>query len=85
MAEKITQSNFPELICKAIHDKMNNLAKKALGTALTACVKEIKTNKISLSVLQAQCKALEGKDIKITSSAGVDSNIKPGMTIQSQL
>lgn len=85
VAEKITQSNLPELIRKAIHDKMNDLAKKALGTALTACVKEIKPNEISLSVLQAQCKALEGKDIKITSSAGVDSNLKPGMTIQSYL
>ena len=82
VAERITESNVVELLREAIHKKKTDLAKKAVGKLVGAYIKETKPNEISFSVLLSECKELEGQDIKIESSAGVDPALKPGMKIK---
>ncbi|MBQ7704004.1 MAG: hypothetical protein IJT73_01035 [Selenomonadaceae bacterium] len=81
-AEKITDMNLVENIRKAIRKKNEQLFKKALGTTLTAYIKEAKPNEMSLEVLTAECKELEKQEIRLESTEGVETSLKTGMKIK---
>lgn len=82
VSEKITQSNLIDIIRQAIQRKKTDIVKNALGKAVDTYIKEVKPNEITLSVLISECKELEGQDIKIESSKGVDSSITQGMKVK---
>ena len=82
VAERITKSNIADIIRQAIHRKKSDIAKKAIGQMVGTYVKEAKPNEITLSVLISDCKELEGQEIKIESSQGVDPSIQQGMKVK---
>lgn len=81
IAEKITESNLPDLIRKMIRDKSEAIFKKLAGKTISMAIKSKKNKEITLEFLEARCKELEKQEFKIESSQGVNDSLRVGKKI----
>ncbi len=82
IAEKITSSNLPDIIRRAIRASNEKKMKQHLGKMIKAHIDRADNGVVVVSISDLDDDGKDADKIQIESSAGIDSSIRQGMTLK---